>query len=46
MVVAIFLGTFIVGFLALGVYLYFLRKGHMEDLEDVKYQMFFEDEDA
>lgn len=30
----------------LAVYIYYMRKGQFEDLEDVKYQLFREEDDA
>ena len=38
------LGTLLTGVGALSIYLYYFRKGHFEDIEDVKYEM-FRDED-
>jgi nitrogen fixation-related uncharacterized protein len=37
------LGSFIAGLGGLGIYLYFLGKGQFDDDEDVKYQLFRED---
>lgn len=36
--------SLLLGFGALGVYVYFLRRGQFEGSEDVKYQMFRDDE--
>ena len=36
--------SFLLGLGGIGVYIYFLRQGQFDDPEDVKYQMFREDE--
>lgn len=32
--------TFFMGFISLAVFIFFLRRGEFEDIEDVKYQLF------
>jgi nitrogen fixation-related uncharacterized protein len=36
------IGSVISGLAGLGVYLYYMRKGQFDDIEDIKYQMFRE----
>lgn len=36
--------TIFAGVISLGAYLYFYRQGQFEDIEDVKYQMFREED--
>ena len=36
--------SLVLGLAGMGVYLYYLRKGQFDDPEDVKYQMFRDDE--
>lgn len=36
--------SLILGLAGIGIYVYYLRKGQFDDPEDVKYQMFREDE--
>lgn len=36
--------TLLFALMGLGIYLYYLRKGQFEDPEDVKYQMFRDEE--
>lgn len=38
------LSTFLMSLGGIAVYVYYLRKGQFEDQEDVKYQMFREEE--
>lgn len=38
------LSTLVFGFVGFGVYLYGFKKGMFDDLEDVKYQMFRDEE--
>ncbi len=44
MIVFLF-STLLVALAALLAYLYFFKNGQFEDMEDVKYQLFHEDED-
>lgn len=37
--------TIAAGFAGVMVYIYYMRKGQFEDLEDVKYQLFREEQD-
>lgn len=37
--------TFVMGFISLGVFIFFLRRGAFEDIEDVKYQLFREEKE-
>jgi cbb3-type cytochrome oxidase maturation protein len=39
------ISSFLMGLTAVFIYLYFLRNGQFDDPEDVKYQMFREDEE-
>lgn len=38
------ISTVVSGILGIGVYLYYLNKGQFDDPEDVKYQMFRDEE--
>lgn len=38
--------SLLLGIGGMGVYIYFLRKGQFDDPEDVKYQMFRDDENS
>lgn len=45
MLFLIFVSSLITGISGLIVYIYYLRKGQFEDPEDVKYQMFRDDDE-
>lgn len=39
-----FLSSIVFGAIGIAIYAYYLRKGQFDDAEDVKYQMFRDDE--
>lgn len=39
------IGTLVCGLIGLGVYIYFWRKGQFDDIEDIKYQLFRDEEE-
>ena len=39
------ISTIIAGFVGVGIYIYYMRKGQFDDPEDVKYQIFRNEEE-
>jgi len=44
MIIITLIGTLLAGLGAIAVYIYYLRKGQFEDVEDIKYQLFRDEE--